>query len=165
MQNKQLPVVAWVVAVVSTPFLCGRKWLNKGDEIALPVERAKKLKALAMVDYDKRDVVTDEPMPVETIRKISHAEKLARQRGQVDDTENTDDDGTGGTITATTDDDGQTFDGLGIVGKSAELLVAAGITTPAELRARIAGGLDLVSLDGIGKATAASILAALDPAE
>jgi len=166
MDTEKTPLIPWVWAIVLVPFLFGRKWRNKGDEIAVPLERAKKLKAAKTIDFDKRQAITDEPFPVEDDRKISHAEKLKRQRGQVEQqtTPDPDDDGTGGTITTVEDDD-QTFDDLGIVGKSAELLIAAGIETPAALRARLADGLDLVTLDGIGKATAATILAAVQPAE
>lgn len=54
---------------------------------------------------------------------------------------------------------------VGIAGKTAQLLAEQGLTSVESVRTKIADGFDLTEIDGIGKATAKTILAALATGE
>lgn len=159
--------IEWVMVRVNVAMLIGALWCEPGEEIPLPIDRAKQLKErkvagpdgkpISTVDYNKNDI---EISPMPQPKRAAGRERKSKKTGEGGNGSN---DNGGG---KTTDDDDppgtgeRSLDDL-FSGKTLKLLQGE-FSTLGELRKAVADGFDLTSISGIGDGTAESIRGQLD---
>lgn len=155
--------IEWVRVKFLAAMLYLSAWREPGDVVPIPLDRAKHLKEQKRDGKPIVEFIGEpqfSPLPIE--KQPRNRERTTGSPGD-DDPPGSNETGNnfGGDDNPPTDG-ANDLDELGLPPKTIDLLVAGGIATVADLRQKVADGFDLQSIEKIGKATADSIVAALN---